>query len=344
VARGLEHWGRALLAAALLLVALPAASDAHIRTSAGYSTIRQEGANVRYDLALEHRPLAAAVGTGDVESYLLSRITVSVDGVECEGGLRGTGREERDGRPYVRLLLIYECPGSGSGNYEVRYGVLADGAVVDDHTNVADYAFAAGRGTFVFDAGHHELAAGETGLLSAGSRFVGMGIDHILFGIDHVLFLVALLLGAQGFMSVVKLATTFTVAHSTTLALGVLGWVDVPPEIVEPLIALSIVYVAVENVVGGESRHRLAVVFGFGLLHGLGFAGTLSFTDDVSGRLLGSLLSFNIGIELGQALIIALVFPLLLAVRRFRWSPFAHAGATSIAAAFGLLWFIERSM
>jgi hypothetical protein len=331
-----------LATALLLLVALPAASEAHIRTSAGYSTIRQEGADVRYDLALERKPLAAAVGTGDVESYLLSRITVSVDGVECEGGLRGTGREERDGRPYDRLLLIYDCAGSGSGNYEVRYGVLADGAVVDDHTNVADYAFAAGRGTFVFDAGHHELAAGETGVLSAASRFVGMGIDHILSGIDHVLFLVALLLGAQGFMSVVKLATTFTLAHSTTLALGVLGWVDVPPEIVEPLIALSIVYVAVENVVGGESRHRLAVVFGFGLLHGLGFAGTLSFTDDFGGQLLASLFSFNVGIEVGQALIVAACFPLLLLVRRVRWSPFAHAGAAAVAASFGLLWFFER--
>jgi hypothetical protein len=83
-------------------------------------------------------------------------------------------------------------------------------------------------------------------------------------------------------------------------------------------------------------------VFGFGLLHGLGFAGTLSFADDVDGRLLASLATFNVGIELGQALIVLALFPLLLLVRRFRWSPAAHAGVAAAAGGLGLLWFFER--
>jgi hypothetical protein len=196
----------------------------------------------------------------------------------------------------------------------------------------------------VFDAGHRELDVGDAGPLTSAGRFVMLGVEHILLGIDHVLFLAVLLLGARGLGSVIRLATAFTVAHSFTLALASIGWVDVPAEIVEPLIALSIAYVAAENMLGGESRHRLAVVFGFGLLHGLGFASTLSFTDELSGQLLASLVSFNVGIELGQALIVVAVFPALLLVRRARWSPHAHAGAAVVAGGFGLLWFFERVM
>jgi hypothetical protein len=148
------------------------------------------------------------------------------------------------------------------------------------------------------------------------------------------------LLGATSLKSVVKLASAFTVAHSVTLALAVLGLVDVPGEIVEPLIAASIVYVAIENVLGGESKQRLLVVFLFGLLHGLGFAGAVTFADGTP--LLGALIGFNVGIELGQAFVIAAVFPLLLAIRRFKWAPLAQAAAGSAAAAMGLFWLSER--
>jgi hypothetical protein len=337
---------RVALAAALMLLALaPATGWAHVRSTAGYAEIRQDGATVSYELSLERAVLARADATTDaaLEAYLVPRVQVLLDGVACEGALERSGSEQRDGRAYTLALLSYHCAGSPAGAYEVRYGVFTEAdAVVDDHTNVTDYQLGEARGTYVFDAGHRELDAGDSGPLSSATRFVALGVEHILGGIDHVLFLVALLLGARGFMSVVRLATTFTVAHSVTLALAAMGVVNVPAGVVEPLIALSIAYVAVENVVGGESRHRLAVVFGFGLLHGLGFASTLSFTDEVSGRLLTSLVSFNVGIELGQALIIAALFPLLLLVRRVRWSPAAHAGAAAVAAAFGFIWFFER--
>jgi HupE / UreJ protein len=336
---------RAALAGALVLLALaPAAGWAHVRSTAGFAEIRQEGATVRYELSLERRLLNAAAG-GDVEAYLVERVNVLLDGVRCEGALARTADERRDGRDYTRAVLDYECAGSPSGRYEVRYGVFTDAdAVVDDHTNVTDYQLGDARGTFVFDAGHRELDAGESGPMSSAGRFAALGVEHILYGIDHVLFLVVLLLGARDFRSVIKLATAFTVAHSVTLGLAAVGLVHVPAAIVEPLIALSIAYVAAENILGGETRHRLAVVFGFGLLHGLGFAGTLSFTDDLGGRMLASLFSFNVGIELGQALIIAALFPALLLVRRVRWSPHAHAGAAVVAATFGLMWFFERLM
>ena len=336
---------RVLAGVLALLMFAPAASQAHVRSTAGYGEIRQERATVRYDLSLERQLLTAAAGERDaaIEGYLVERVQILLDGVACEGALAGTAPERRDGRDYVRAHLEYECAGSPSGAYTVRYGVFTDAdAVVDDHTSVTDYRLGDASGTFVFDAGHRELDAGDAGLLSSARQFVALGVEHILAGIDHVLFLLVLLLGARSFRSVVELATAFTVAHSITLALAALGWVYVPAAIVEPLIALSIAYVAVENVLGGESRHRLAVVFGFGLLHGLGFASTLSFTDQMSAQLLASLVSFNIGIELGQALIVAVAFPLLLAVRRLAFSAPAHAGAAVVAATFGLMWFFER--
>ena len=156
-----------------------------------------------------------------------------------------------------------------------------------------------------------------------------------------MLFLVVLLLGARGLRDVVTLATTFTVAHSATLALASLGAVKAPAAVVEPLIALSIAYVAADNVLGGgRTRHRIPIVLGFGLLHGLGFAGSIEFAYGVD--LVSALLAFNVGIELGQAAIVLVLFPALLTVCRWSRAPVAHAAAGSAAAAVGLFWFSER--
>lgn len=156
-----------------------------------------------------------------------------------------------------------------------------------------------------------------------------------------MLFVVALILGATTLRNLLKVISMFTVAHSVTLISTLLGGIDVPAIIVEPLIALSIAFVAVENLLGA-SRHRLPVVFGFGLLHGLGFAGSLRITDEPSADLLVSLLSFNVGIETGQALLLAAAFPLLLLIRRNRFSAPIERTATGVVAAFGLFWFLER--
>lgn len=353
------------------------AASAHVPTTDGTSTIRQDGALVRYQLEVDYDKLTKAAGLGELPrgakdavreaflksqqaqlaSYLADHLTVALDGVRCAATLQDTGITKRQQFLYARLLLIHRCPGSGSGEFTVHYEVFSDTAAIGaEHTNMVDYELGGSGGSDVFDAGHRELRVGqshatagqhqpqadETVIPSSMSRFVAMGLEHILLGIDHVLFLVLLLLGAQGWHSVVRLATSFTLAHSVTLALAILGWVEVPAKIVEPLIALSIVYIAVENIARGESRHRTLVVFGFGLLHGLGFAGALSFTDHFSGHLLASLLSFNLGIELGQLAIVLLVFPLLLLARRNSWSTTAHTGATAVVGGIGLIWLVER--
>lgn len=364
---------RVMVAAGFLLSLIGSVASAHVPTTDGTSTIRQDGSLVRYRLEVDYDTLTKAAGVGklpsgapeaerealleahraQLASYLAERVTVELDGVRCPGELDGTGIAKRQTFLYARLLLVYRCQGA-SGQFVVRYGVFSTAdAIGAEHTNVVDYELGGAGGSDVFDTGHRELRVGESAVgehesrpadssFSSMGRFVAMGLEHILLGIDHVLFLLLLLLGARNWRSVIRLATSFTVAHSVTLALAVLGWVDVPAEIVEPLIALSIVYVAVENLVRGESRHRALVVFGFGLLHGLGFAGALSFTDHLGGRLLGTLLSFNVGIELGQLAVVLLVFPLLQLARRYSWSAVAQTGAAAVVGVIGLVWLIER--
>ncbi|WP_169314137.1 HupE/UreJ family protein [Streptomyces piniterrae] len=378
----------AIVLAGILMSLTSSVASAHVPTTDGTSTIRQDGSLVRYKLELDYDTLTKAADLGklprgakdakreafleshraQLASYLAARLTVAHDGESCAAELEDTGITKRQQFLYAGLHLTYRCPGSASGGFTVRYGVFSEAdAIGAEHTNMVDYELGGSGGSDVFDSGHRELRvgrsdaepresqagqsdagpresqAGETGFLPSMGRFVFMGLDHILLGVDHVLFLVLLLLGAQGWRSVVRLATSFTVAHSVTLALAALGWVEVPSEIVEPLIALSIVYVAVENIARGESRHRTLIVFGFGLLHGLGFAGALSFTDDSGGRLLVTLLSFNLGIELGQLAIVLLLFPLLLLTRRrYSWSTVAHVCVAVVVGVIGLVWFVER--
>ncbi|NIJ10550.1 hypothetical protein FHU38_000894 [Saccharomonospora amisosensis] len=179
-------------------------------------------------------------------------------------------------------------------------------------------------------------------MISALVENAPVGIEHILGGFDHLLFVVVLLLGATTWRAVMILVTCFTVAHSATLAMAVFGWVHVPDAIIEPLIALSIVYAAAETALAREPRHQPYLVFGFGLVHGLGFATNLSLGGETGGALAGGLLGFNLGIEAGQLLIITVVFPLLLLIRRRDWSKHAQPVAAGMAATFGLFWFVER--
>ncbi|WP_406057223.1 HupE/UreJ family protein [Kribbella sp. NBC_00889] len=343
----------------LLFLTGASAASAHVIASTGYSTVHQDGSRVTYLLSLEYDVLGRAVDLGApttddgqraqaldtakdrIAEYLHDRVVIAVDGAACEQSLETTSVGRRATKAYADLGLVFECPGS-SGAFSLQYSVFAmSEAVADDHTNLVEYTFDSGSGRTVFDRSHHDFTVGDNTLATSSLQFGKMGVEHILTGLDHVLFVVALILGAVNLRSLVQVISMFTVAHSVTLISTLLGGLSVPPVIVEPLIALSIAFVAVENLLG-STRHRLPVVFGFGLLHGLGFAGSLRITDQVSPELLVSLLSFNVGIEAGQALLLLAVFPLVLLIRRTRLSVPVVRSATGVVAAFGLFWFVER--
>lgn len=195
----------------------------------------------------------------------------------------------------------------------------------------------------------------------AFASYIPVGFDHILpQGLDHILFVLGLFFLSTRLGPLLWQVTAFTLAHTVTLALGALGIVNIPGSIVEPLIAASIVYVAVENIfASGLSRWRPLIVFGFGLLHGLGFASVLGEFGLPEGQFIPALIGFNVGVEVGQLTVIAMAAILLwLAVQAARMAPlqgveeevreysvmFRAASVTGslLIAIIGAWWVVER--
>jgi len=188
------------------------------------------------------------------------------------------------------------------------------------------------------------------GTWSVAREYGILGIEHILFGIDHLLFVLALLLITRGTMRLIKTITAFTLAHSITLGLAALGLTHVPIAPVEAVIALSIVFVAVEiiharrGIPSLTARKPWIIAFAFGLLHGFGFAGALGEIGLPAGRIPTALLFFNVGVELGQLMFVAVVLALIAILRRVRlplpgWTELIPPYAIGSIAMF---WVIQR--
>jgi len=228
-------------------------------------------------------------------------------------------------------------------NHETFVSVYREGVLIRQDVLTAEHRVLRVYGT------------GAPGVAAVLRTFVPAGIHHIAIGPDHILFVLGLLLLGGGLARLMKIITSFTIAHSITLALASLGLVRLPGRLVEPLIALSIVFVALETLVArrgagdssaaGPPRDRRApLAFGFGLIHGFGFASVLAEFGLPREALGWSLAGFNLGVEIGQAVIVLLVAPPLAWLAR-RWAV-AHARlvrvlAIGIAAAGGF-WFVQR--
>lgn len=190
--------------------------------------------------------------------------------------------------------------------------------------------------------------APQRSLWALAMDYVVIGFTHILpKGLDHILFVIGLYLLSPRIRPLLTQVTAFTVAHSITLGLGLYGIVALPPSIVEPLIALSIAYVAIENIFTTRlSPWRPFVVFGFGLLHGLGFAGVLAEVGLPRSDYVAGLIAFNVGVELGQLAVIAIAF--LLTGLWFRSRSWYRqrivVPASVVIACIGLYWTVERVM
>jgi hypothetical protein len=181
----------------------------------------------------------------------------------------------------------------------------------------------------------------------AAWRFIVLGFEHILDGIDHLLFLLCLVIPIRSFRALVPIVSSFTIAHSITLIAAALGLApDVLwfPALIETLIALSIVFMAFENIIGTSLANRWMVAFGFGLVHGFGFSFALSESLQFAGaHLLTSLLSFNIGVEFGQLFVLALVVPVLRLLFG-RWLPevMGVVVLSAVLAHTGWHWMLAR--
>jgi len=215
-------------------------------------------------------------------------------------------------------------------------------------TFVNIYEGGALRRQAILDAHHPSLEhfTGSTqGTLAVIARFVPAGVQHILIGPDHILFLIGLLLLGGSVRRLLLVVTSFTVAHSITLSIAALSILSPPSRLVEPLIALSIVYVGCDNLlIRGGRDVRAWIAFTFGLVHGFGFASVLR-EMDLPQRALGwSLFSFNVGVEIGQLLVVIAVATALTALRHRSEAAsrrLAFAGSIVVVAA-GTFWFVQR--
>jgi hydrogenase/urease accessory protein HupE len=155
------------------------------------------------------------------------------------------------------------------------------------------------------------LSAPAPPLWSTMQRYLLTGIEHIFLGYDHIAFLIAVVLWARLLIPVIKIVTAFTIAHSITLSLAALDLVVIPSRVVEPAIAASIMFVAVENFFSRDIDRRWRVAFLFGLIHGFGFAGALHEVGLPKNAIVPALAAFNVGVEIGQVAIVAMVLPVL---------------------------------
>ena len=311
-----------------------------------------------------------------VVGYATKRFTVTADGETCTASLVGDITVHiRDDVPYATMVLEQRCPPLADGEtvaHELSSSLFADSeGYVTDTKTIVSYDLDDRAGSAALDAQNPAFST-EQAWTDRFAEFFLLGAEHLLGGLDHILFLLALIVGSRRLRDVVFAATTFTIAHSVTFLLAALGLVSVPAAVVEPLIALSIAVVAAWYLWGTWRRRgyaaiadetradvtrtrgrlgldradytRLAVVFAFGLMHGLGFAGALGIQEAWSWTLLWSLLVFNVGIEAVQLGLIALIFPVLTLLRRQAprvglWVGISIAGVVTV---MGLYWFVER--
>lgn len=342
-------WTRPRVAVALALLLHPSLASAHsLGLSKSVWTVRSDAGAVEATLGFHDSDMEAATGLQEAElpadadarrdvaqKHVLSELCratpLRADSTPCTCQplevRRGKGPEAR---------LRWSCP-TPLGELELRLEWMR--VMPPGHRHVATFtvngqeevkAFTRSQTAWVRQfAGAPPTAtaplpdaapAAEHAEAPTVLGFIGLGVHHIATGWDHLLFLMLMLLVGGSFKHVLGVVTAFTLAHSVTLSIGWFGLVpDGIAGIVEPAIALSIVAVAVENVVWPTPRHRWVVAFAFGLVHGLGFAGAIADVPIPKDDLVASLLGFNLGVELGQLVVVALVTPVLHRIATRPW-------------------------
>jgi hypothetical protein len=367
--------------AALLLFALwtaPMPTSAH-KASDSYLTLTRIGSDAaaisgRWDIALRDLDNAITLdanGDGDISwgevrakhrsiaDYALSRLTVESNGASCSITAGEQLIEQHSDGAYTVLLFTGDCPRPGA-SLTVDYRLLFD--IDPQHRGLLQYVAAGAASSVIFgvDSSRQSIGGAETGPVEQLRQYVRDGVWHIWLGFDHILFLLSLLLPAvllrRGHawlpatsfgavaIDVAKIVTAFTIAHSITLTLATLGVVSPDARWIESGIALSVALAALNNIFPLVRHGRWIAAFGFGLIHGFGFASALKDLGLPTGSLALSLFGFNVGVELGQLAIVALFLPVAFALRG-TWAyrrAVLTGGSIAIAAVAGV-WLIERA-
>ena len=327
---------------------------AHTGGSTGYASITVHHSTVRYTVTLPTAALTSPMaedlrlaqgGSVQARERLLDVIRRAIglraDGTRCEPG-PGVVEPSAFDAPSFTMLVDFACP-AGLRELDVRDDIFD--VLGRDHHTLTKVEWPGATRQFAFEAGAREARFSigrSTGRETAS--FVFLGVEHILTGWDHLLFLLGLLLRGGGWLALAKIITAFTLAHSVTLALAVLDIVVLPDRLVEAVIALSIAFVAAENLfLRPVVARRWLVSFCFGLVHGFGFSSALRALGLPSHGLLLSLFGFNAGVEIGQALVVAVALPALVLVRNTRWERRMIWSSSLAILLVGVVLFVERA-
>jgi hydrogenase/urease accessory protein HupE len=298
------------------------------------------------------QPMALAAASMPIVAYVERHTAVlGENGNSCSPDA-GSVTPDGDG---VVVRILWSCAGVADP-LRFRSTVLID--VSPDARQVVLIGKGADTVQDLLDAGRDETtltAAPPATLFQVIARYTRAGIEHIFLGYDHVTFLAAVVLWARRLWPVVKVVTAFTIAHSITLSLAALDVLRIPSAIIEPAIAASIVYVAAENFLSCDIDKRWRDTFGFGLIHGFGFASALQEFGLPRSAVVPALASFNLGVEIGQIAIVSLVVPVLLGMDRLvaNWrgetarttrSAVAVYGISAVIIGLGSYWFLARTL
>jgi len=326
--------------------------SAHVTTT-GLVHVELSGDRLAYALsvALPEIPsasssLLAAAANGDrgaaeaVAEQARSSVVVNLAGTYCRPGrVRIGGAGANEARATIEISFACDTQHG-------RLVITEDwGAFLGEHyQSLGNIRSSSGERQVVFGDGSRTVTIDvDRPVATSWLDFVKLGIEHILTGYDHLLFLLALLAIARGFWSVVKIVTAFTLAHSVTLTIAALGLVSIPDRIIEPLVAATIIWVALENLfAAAPDRRRWIWSFGFGLVHGLAFASALGELELEGTALIRALVGFNIGVEVGQLVFVVIALPLLTWMSQGRGARLTPRIASLAAAAIGTYWLVER--
>ena len=291
-------------------------------------------------------PAKVAASAASIAGYVSAHTDVTgTDGKACA---RGTAQVVPDGDGVI-VRNVFSCR-NVAGDLVYRSTVLT----ASDRSARQVVLIGAGENApqALLDDAHTTLtiSAPAPSLWSTMQRYLVTGIEHIFLGYDHIAFLVAIVLWARRLLPVIKVVTAFTIAHSITLSLAALQIVVIPSAIVEPAIAASIIFVAVENFFSRNVDGRWRVTFAFGLIHGFGFAGALQELGLPANAVVPALAAFNIGVEIGQVAIVSIVVPALIVLDRLfaadRTKPVRAAALvytlSAVITVLGSYWLVTR--
>ena len=325
---------------ALILLSLAGNAEAHTGGTTGVATLTVKGVLSeqmhlgRPDVAPDYRPLLQAIS---------EKIQIESDGKVC------TPAEGNVAPPTASAITLsatvnFTCAGTIG---QLRISDALPDVLGADHHTIALIVWTGGSHSHAFSTESREARINVTKAATAensSASFFVLGIEHILTGYDHLLFLLVLILRGGSLVQLLKIITAFTLAHSVTLGLAAFDVVTLPGALVEAVIALSIAYVAAENLFPKYAiSRRWTVSFLFGLVHGFGFSSVLKEIGLPRDNLLLSLLNFNLGVEAGQAAVVLLLVPILMHIRQRSWEPKLVVTLSAIVLVVGLALFVERA-